>query len=463
EFLLPYVNEYLGKTMGISLLAKPDLLGLIAGVLVFIGLVGGLFPAWFVSGSKPASILSGGNVLKMSKGGLRGFLVVFQFAISVGLIIMTFVVHSQTKFAHSLDTGFETGDRIVLFGTQRGPEETKRIVETLKNELLAYPGIISVAGSSNVPGLEDFSRMQGFLLGLDSNDQITLSMMSVGNDFFETYGIQTLAGRDFDPAFPADQLTGQISGPEIRRGTAIINVTAANRLGLGLNEAVGQSIRLNFGTEDAAPYEVRVIGVVPDLHLRSARDSIEPQIFVNNPQNFDYLSFQVRAGSLDTILPEIEAAWDRVMPDQAISWSYVDDILGRQYLAEDRQGLTLTVAAILATVIASMGLYGMAAFAVEQKTKEIGVRKVFGATIPDILRLIIFQFSKPVLVANLIAWPVAWYFLSDWLGAFVYRIDLNPMFFVGASFMALLVAWVAVGGHAIRVAGTNPVNVLKSE
>ncbi len=305
--------------------------------------------------------------------------------------------------------------------------------------------------------------MQGVLLGRDSNDQMTLSMMSVGNYFFETYGIQTLAGRDFDLAFPADQLTGQISGPEIRLGAAIINETAANRFGLSVDEVVGQTVRLNFGTEDAAPYEVRIIGVIPDLHLRSARDSLEPQVFVNNPQSFNYVTFQVNPGTLEAILPQIGEAWERVIPDQPISWSYVDDILGRQYLAEDRQGLTLTVAAILATVIASMGLYGMAAFAVEQKTKEIGVRKVFGATIPDILRLIIFQFSKPVLVANLIAWPVAWYFLSDWLGAFVYRIDLNPMFFVGASFMALLVAWVAVGGHAIRVAGTNPVNVLKSE
>ena len=463
EVLLPNVNEYLGKTLTFNLFADPELLFLVAGTLVFIGLVGGLFPAWLVSGSKPAAVLAEGNVFKVSRSGLRGALVVLQFAISVGLIIMTFVVHSQTQFARSLDTGFETADRIVLFGTQRGAEETRRIVEALRNGLLANPDVISVAGSSNVPGLEQISLMRASLVGLDSLDEMTVSIMSVGDDFFETYGIRALAGRDFDLAFPADELTGQRRGSEVRLGSAVINETAANRFGLSVDAALGQTIRLNFGAEDAAPYEVRVIGVVPDLHLRSARDSIEPQVFVNNPHNFNFVTVQVDPGKIDAILPPIEQTWDRVLPDQPISWSFVDDILVAQYDAEDRQGLTLTVASILATLIASMGLYGMAAFAVAKKTKEIGVRKVFGASIRDILRLIVFQFSKPVLIANLIAWPVTWYFMRDWLADFVYRIDLSPLFFFGPGLGVLVIAWITVGGHALRVARANPINALRYE
>ena len=163
------------------------------------------------------------------------------------------------------------------------------------------------------------------------------------------------------------------------------------------------------------------------------------------------------------MLPSLQQTWDKVLPDQAISWSFIDDILIAEYDAEDRQGLTLTLASILATLIASMGLYGMAAFAVAQKTKEIGVRKVFGASIRDIFRLIVFQFSKPVLIANLIAWPVAWYFMRDWLADFVYRIDLSPLFFFGPGLAVLVIAWITVGGHALRVARSNPINALRYE
>ena len=274
EVLMPWVNEYFGKSLTFNLFADSALLLLAAGTLILVGLAGGLFPAWLVSGSKPAAVLSERNVFMISRSGFRGALVVLQFAISLGLIIMTFVVHSQTQFARSLDTGFDTADRIALFGIQRGPEETISIVTALTNELLAHPQIISVAGSSNVPGLEQFSQMRGFLVGLESLDETSVSMMSVGNDFFETYGVAALAGRDFDPAFPADVLTGQRIGSQARLGSAVINETAANRFGLSANAVIGQILRLNFGTEDAAPYEIRVVGVVPDLHLRSARDSI---------------------------------------------------------------------------------------------------------------------------------------------------------------------------------------------
>ena len=273
-----------------------------------------------------------------------------------------------------------------------------------------------------------------------------MGLRKVGHGYFQAYGIRAIAGRLFSQQFGADL------------DKVVLNQTAVMRLGFAsAEEAVGGTIRSSGGQEDYA-----VIGVVPDIQYRPLRQDTRDEVYFLEPEG-PHVSLRYRTEDLPGLLAFVDGIWHELYPDRAITREFLDEMLAARYLTEERQGRLLAGFAALAVVIACLGLYGLASLTAEQRTREIVVRKVLGASVSDIVKKLVWQFSKPVLMANLIAWPVTWYFMRDWLSGFAHRIDLTPVPFVLAGVVALGVAWVTVAGHAIRVARTNPTLALRCE
>ncbi|MDE1145217.1 MAG: ABC transporter permease [Azospirillaceae bacterium] len=287
----------------------------------------------------------------------------------------------------------------------------------------------------------------------------------VDDDYFTTLDVPVLAGRVFDRRFAGDAIPAVDKADPMRsrRAGVVLNRSAARRLGYASPEAaVGQPLVLP-GNVGAAPVDLTVVGVVEDFHQGSLHIAVEAGFFVQNPSDFSQVLIRVKPGQMPDALRLIDDAWRKLVPDQPVPRLLLGDQLRTVYRSETKTGQMFAAFSGLAVVIAALGLFGLAAFTAERRTKEIGIRKVLGAGVMDIVRLLVWQFSKPVLVANLIAWPVAWYAMRHWLDGFADRIALNPLLFMAASLSALLVAWATVGVHAARVAATKPVAALRYE
>jgi putative ABC transport system permease protein len=272
-----------------------------------------------------------------------------------------------------------------------------------------------------------------------------------------------LAGRLFDRQRPGDltsRPTLRSGGDVATRGAipVVLSLTAVRRLGLASAEqAVGHTVMYGGGTA------LTIVGVVADVQLASAHSSFEPVAYMAMRDELTALLVRLTPTADAATLAAIDDTWRRLFPDLPLKREFLDDHIRQVYADEARQGDLLALVSGLAILIACLGLFGLAAFTAERRTKEIGLRKVLGATVVDIVRLLVWQFSKPVLVANLAAWPVAWFLMARWLGGYAYRIQMNPLVFALAGLSALLIAWATVAGHAARVASAKPVNALRYE
>jgi putative ABC transport system permease protein len=277
--------------------------------------------------------------------------------------------------------------------------------------------------------------------------------------------VAPLAGRLFAPEHAADVMppdADKIETP-IHAGV-ILNATALKRLGFASAEAaVGRTFKVSLGEERKA--DVTVVGVIADLHLRSIHEAITPMLYyvADDPKSLYSILLRIDAAAAPAALAAIDRAWSEIIPEVPIQRAFVDDDFAALDEAEQERMKMFGAFALLAVFVACLGLFGLASFAADRRTREIGIRKVLGATHGNIVRLLLWQFSRPVLVANLLAWPVAWYFLASWLGNFPYRVALTPLPFLAAGLVALLVAWGTVFGHARRVASSEPVAALRYE
>jgi putative ABC transport system permease protein len=462
EILLPAFNQILGTQIQLRLANDlPLLFSLLTGGLV-VGLVAGVYPALVLSNYRPAQILSSskGNDSGASSK-LRSALVIFQFAISIALLIGTVVIYTQTRYSNDMDLGYRSENKLVL-----NVDEVRDKLDSVKQQIETLPEVSSVVYSSEVPS-QDRENNQTFTL-LDAQpgqssaaELLNIHFMDFG--FFEAYQVAPIAGRLFDREFGSDQVMPVAEG-KIAHGGAILNQRALRKLGIAdPQQAIGKTIK--SGELGGVIHEFTIVGVIPDLYFRSVKFSIRPTIYMLKPERFRAATIDYQTNDLAGLREKIEGIWKRVAPMQPMDLNYLSDMLAAQYQSEARQMQLFSAFSVLAILVACLGLYGLAAFTAQRRTKEIGIRKVMGANVRDIVLLLVWQFSRPVLIANLLAWPIGGWLMFNWLQAFPYRIDtywLLPICAV-AGLLSVIIAWLTVGGNAIRVARAKPIEALRHE
>ncbi|MBB4840059.1 putative ABC transport system permease protein [Sphingomonas kyeonggiensis] len=467
EIALPWFGNFLDADLELHYFGHGGLILPMIGLVLLVGAAGGLYPAFYLSRFQPARVLKANKSASDAEGSgrLRSALVVIQFAVSIGLIICTAVIYAQNVYARSLDPGYKRAGLIQLAGVG------SRILEPQADAL--------TRAIAKVPGVESTGRtMIGVITGQTSNtgvvvpgreDPVDLGIYGVDAGFFPTMQIRTIAGRVFDER-PADDMTTPV--PEdpaaeralvARGGHIVINESGVKRLGFKTaQDAIGKTIRYGVRDEYGGMMNLTIIGVVADVRFRTVRAAIEPTMYLLDKHNVNWLVARFH-GDPRTVRAGIEQVWRRYAPDLPFDATLADEIIARAYEKLDARAQMFGMFAILAVVIGCLGLFGLAAFTAERRTKEIGIRKVLGARTIDIARLLVWQFTRPVVIANIIAWPAAWWLMREFLNAFDARISLTPVPFIGASLLALAIAVLTIGAHAIRVARTNPVHALRYE
>jgi putative ABC transport system permease protein len=461
ELLLPYANAFVGRSMRFDYLEDPRLLASILGVAAVTTLLAGGYPAFVISGFRPADALKGGGGRSTGSGSLPQTLVVVQFAILIGLIVMTATVYRQTSFALNDAIRLDT-DQILRINAPCEP--------VMKHALAATAGVRQVACASQVVvagGGESNSAMQ------PGRPPVSVSLSAVDVGFFEMHGLKPLAGRFFDANRGQDVVLERMGDGPANQPSVVLNQTGASRLGFkSPGDAIGKTISWGrwsgawlSGNRGTPPPLVpsEVVGVVPDFTLGSIRSQIPPQIYYVDPGDSRYMVVKLDGHRIPETLKAIRNAWRATGHERPLPLAFENQIVQDLYRDVVIQGVAIALSAGIAILIAGMGLFALAAFTTERRTKEIGVRKAMGATSFDVVRLLLWQFTRPVLWANLIAWPLAWWAMNRWLHGFAYRVDLPPWLFAAASAAAVLIAWGTVSSHAWLVARARAVTALRYE
>ena len=468
------LRPYLGAALSFTYFGPGGIIGEIVAVTFAVGILSGLYPALIMSRFRPGVILKANRSSHdvPGTGRLRNTLVLGQFAVSIALIICTAIIYAQTSFMLGRDPGFQKDGLVVLDSIYRSQidEPTRR---TLVDRFARIPGVTTVVRSNAAPPFENTSARNFQRPGRPSQ---LIGDYYVGPGYFSALGTKLIAGREFSPDVAKDEVPPVVyeaSTPAdaaaqqdfIRRGlNVVVNESAARILGWSRSEAaIGQTIRADLISTQAGLIPATIVGVVRDARFRSARDPIEPAIFINNPEEFTLAVLRFREADPNAVIAAMEREWRGLVRDVPMQTSFVDESLAELYERDIIEGQMFALFAGLTMLVACLGLFGLAAFTAERRTKEIGVRKVFGAGTNDIVRLLVWQFSRPVIVANIIALPAAWWLMRDWLNGFDERIALGPTPFVLAAALALGIAIATVIGHALKIAKANPIHALRYE
>jgi putative ABC transport system permease protein len=462
EIILPVFAAFLEIPLVFSL-ASPTSLGLLVLGILIVGGFAGSYPALYLSKFRPADVLKGpasgtGSAL------LRKSLVVVQFATSIALLIATGVVMAQMKYAQNVDLGFDKSQNLV---TQLPYfADLWEVYEPMKAELEAHPDISSVVYSSRVPSMQN-NDGSGYIA---EGEQVAIenfmgiSDIKVDYQWFEHYDVEFLAGRSFRqnemrPEEPSEE------NPVVR-SVAILNESGARRFNWSPEEAVGKVIREPQSRELTSFIDYEIVGVVPDIHFSSLHLEIKSTVYAPPDPNYGRsISIKIAAGDPGDAIQHFEDTWKKIVPGEPVFWEFLDDRFDALYRSEERQAQMFGVFSAFAIFVATLGLFGLASFTTERRTKEIGIRKVMGASVRDIVLLLTTDFTKLVLLANVIAWPVAYYFMSDWLNRFAYKAPFGEWawLFVASAIAALAVAWLTIALQASRAATARPVLALRYE
>ncbi|WP_049974531.1 ABC transporter permease [Azospirillum sp. B4] len=468
EIAMPVFVRLLGIRFDQSYLASPWLiLAELAGVVVVGGLAG-IYPAVVLS-RPAASVLLKGGPASAGGGFVRTILVVAQFTAAILLAISTVVIFQQTRYASSQQLGFQA-EGVLLVRELHQPEARDHI-DSFRQALLRIPGVAGAGASGHAPSDGSDSTDNYHMPATVDDGTIVFRSEFIGHDYLQAMGVRLLAGRLFDRQATADALrsktaAGQGEGQGIGNArptdpqgrTTVLSLRAIQRLGFHTpEEAIGRQVIYDVD------YPLTIIGVIDDLQFNSARTELQPTAFLLDEKGLDVMAVRLDPSAGPATLAAIDRLWADTFPTIPLNRQFLDDHIRDAYVGEQRQGMLLGGFTGLAILIACLGLFGLAAFTAQRRTKEIGLRKVLGAGVLDIVRLLVWQFSKPVMAANLIAWPLAWLGLHRWLEGYAYRIQMSPLVFAVAGLAALVIAWVTVAGHAARVAAAKPVNALRYE
>jgi putative ABC transport system permease protein len=435
---------------------------------LLVGVLSGLYPAFFLSRFQPAQVLKANRSAAETPGSgrLRTALVIAQFAVSIGLIICTAVIYGQTVYARSVDPGYKRDHILQVENMNRYQLIPK--TEMIEEQMKRIPGV-SAVGLTDI-GVNTGNTSFTGLIPPGSSKMVSIGPYNVSTGYYDAMGLKLLAGRWFDPNRPADDMTLEFPVNKdqemalARRGVnVVLNADAAHKLGFkSPQDAIGKVINSEIFEPGTGMANINIIGVVGDTRFRSVRKPIDPIMFQNVKVGPAWMIIRYR-GDPAKVEAQVERQWKQITNDVPFEAKFSEDIIKELYKAEDSRAQIFAAFSLLAVVIGCLGLFGLAAFTAERRTKEIGIRKVLGARTRDIVGLLVWQFSRPVIIANVIAWPVAWWLMRDWLNGFDQRIPLTPVPFLIAAFVALGIAIATVVGHSVRVARSNPIHALRYE
>jgi putative ABC transport system permease protein len=446
---LPYFNQLSGKVIRPEALFGGSMLGVLFALIVVVGVLAGSYPAFFLAAFRPVDVLKGKLAGGFKRSWLRNGLVVFQFAISIALIIGTAVIYSQLNYIRSRDIGFDRSQVMVIGHT----EALRNQAITFRNEVSKMNGVGGATMTSFIPtGPDrDWSNICNSA-AMDLRTSMHTQFWTVDENYIPALGMHLLAGRNFSRAFPTDS-TG-----------LIVNETAFRFLNAGSLPSAGSLVDKKFYAYNAQ-FKLTVyhiIGVVRDFNFNSMREAVTPVCLTLGYSN-ENISVRINQAAIPEVMGRIKEMWRQMAPSQPFSYSFMDESFRHLYTAESQTGYIAVTFAVLAIVIACLGLFGLITFAAEQRTREIGIRKVLGARVSTIVTLIAKDFLGLVVVASIIAFPIAYWAMSQWLLGFAYRIGISWWIFAGAALLAIGIAAVTVSYQAIKAALVNPVTSLRSE
>ena len=442
--VMPFFNELADKEISIPI-ANPVFWLILVFSGLLLGFLSGIYPAFFMSRFIPVKVLKASGGGSTGGGGVRNSLVIFQFAISVFLIVSTLVVFKQLKYIQSKDLGYSK-ERVLIINDVFAVGNQ---VQAFKNEVGQMAQVKNISLSSFVPTPSNRSDSSFFEEGTsDPDDALQMQYWQVDYDYISTLDLEIIAGRDFNHKFSTDSLG------------MIINEAAVAVLGITPEEALGKRLTHDFRAEKLVYYTV--IGVVKDFHFKSLRDNIGALSMIIGDYS-NALIVKLKTGDLSDTLAQIESVWKTMAPGQPFNYSFMEENFNNVYEAEQRLGKIFTIFTILSILIACLGLFGLAAFSAEKRSKEIGIRKVLGASVSQITYKLSIDFLKLVGIAIIISIPIAWYAMNKWLEDFTYRIEMGWGVFVLAIFLAVMISIITVSYQSIKAALVNPIKSLKTE
>ena len=468
ELLVKPFAAFLDADLGLRYFGSNGILLPALILTALVGIISGLYPAFFLSRFQPAQVLKANRSAAETPGSgrLRAGLVVLQFAVSIGLIICTAVIYGQTVYARHVDPGYKRDH--ILQVEELGRAQLFPIADSIVRRAERTPGVIAAALTDI--GINTSNSNNNFIIPPGSTQQVLIGQYTVGADYLQAMGLKLLAGRWFDANRPIDDATAPYPPqPQVEKAihdrgmNVVINQYAAKKLGFkSPQDAVGKVVRGDMIGDHLGLMNVTIIGVVGDSRFRTVRTPIEPIMFRKVTTGPNWMMVRYR-GDPQAIKSALEQEWKQFTTEVPFNAKFSEDIIREMYMKEDARAQIFAAFSLLAVVIGCLGLFGLAAFTAERRTKEIGIRKVLGARTRDIVRLLVWQFSRPVIIANIIAWPVAWWMMRGWLNTFDQRIALTPIPFLLAAAIALGIAIATVVGHAIKVARANPIHALRYE
>jgi putative ABC transport system permease protein len=447
---LPWFNALTEKTPSRGILLAPFSLSLLAGVAMLTGLASGFYPAVFLSSFKPIEVLQGRLLQNTKGGGLRNALVVCQFAISIFLIVATILIYQQLQYTQNKSLGFNKESLVTL---QNAGGMTSQQSETFLEQIGKLPGVVAASSCNSVPGQFYF----GVSFQPPGADEMTTgSGLIVGENYVECMKMDLVAGREFSKEF-ADTLSVLVNEAAVRE--------------MGLKDPIGQRLSTSDGwlnPDPENPSVYKIVGVLKDYHFQSLHHGISPLFFVHKDRNANgaaqpQISVRLAEGNPQAALGQIEGIWNQFQPDVPLSYLFVDREWAKLYTQETTARRVFVLFTTLAIIIACLGLFGLAAYLVEKRRKEISIRKVLGASTAGLVQLLSQDFLKLVVIALLVASPLAYYFMDQWLQNFAYRITISWWVFLLAGGLALGIAFVTVGLQSVKAALANPVKALKNE
>jgi putative ABC transport system permease protein len=446
--LMPLFEKVSGKPLSFTSTQYFILVGSFCIISIIAGLVAGIYPAFYLSAFKPVKVLKGKFSNSLAAISFRKVLVVFQFVISVALIVASVTISNQMRYLRNKDLGFQKDQQLII---PLRTSASKNIYAAFKNELSGNPSISSVGATLFYPGIVNTTDWLLYKQGTAPDQTRDVFMNRVDDSYLQRLAIKPIAGRLFSKDFPGDTANN-----------IILNEQAVRQFEFASpEEAIGKNIAATRGEREVL---FNIIGVVKDFHFMDLHNSIQSYGFLlNRTQNYNYLIAHIKGNNIQLPLRDVSASWNKLNPDEPFKYSFLDQDFQKNYAAEERLAAIIKYFTVVAIFISCLGLFGLTTFSVEQRIKEIGIRKVLGATTAGIVTLLSKDFLKLVVISFFLASPLAWYFINKWLEDFAYKAPFTIWIILGGCGLAFLIAFLTISIQSIKVALTNPVKNLRTE